>query len=567
MSQEVRHGAPSPSRGTQAVDKFLGSDRPQFTVRAVVAGTVIGAVLCFANMYFGLQTGWVSMMSLQSTVVGFGFFHTLRRQFPDFTPLENVVLQTTAVSCATMPLAAGFVGIIPALGMLTTDERPGGPLTLSFGQLCAWSLAVAFFGVFFAVPLRKQTIVREKLRFPSGTATAEMIRVLHSSAGVRERPMPQGFRSLTDTGSGGAGAGAGLGVGVGVGVDTTAGASASAIASAGASSACAPASAPTSSTDSGARTVSLDSVRLSDSAEVAPAHPSRGRTDSSSGSSDVESTSDAAAAFQHRGAAVGDSEVPDDTATVGGGDWSTNWRLLKWTFLASAMYTLLTHFVPVMHNLPVLTWLGAGAATAYGWVFTPSLSYVGQGMIMGPRVGVSMMFGALLGYAVLAPVARHAGWAPGPINDGVTGAKAWVVWVSLAVMMGDSLMSLACLMWNSGRNYLRWRRQAKVDAATAGSGAPPPVSRHGLHSEGVFRDGRWLLVTMLMWVFILSSAPPSPFQHCWLPPQKTKTRRHQTNSCRLKCGEVAWRCPAPCVSASCHPCLTCRFTSRWSRWC
>jgi hypothetical protein len=48
--------------------------------------------------------------------------------------------------------------------------------------LVLWSLALAFFGVFFAVPLRRQTILREKLKFPSGTATAHMIKVLHGQA-------------------------------------------------------------------------------------------------------------------------------------------------------------------------------------------------------------------------------------------------------------------------------------------------------------------------------------------------------------------------------------------------
>ena len=37
----------------------------------------------------------------------------------------------------------------------------------------------AFLGVFIAVPLRTQTILRENLRFPSGTATAKVIRTLH----------------------------------------------------------------------------------------------------------------------------------------------------------------------------------------------------------------------------------------------------------------------------------------------------------------------------------------------------------------------------------------------------
>jgi uncharacterized oligopeptide transporter (OPT) family protein len=49
-----------------------------------------------------------------------------------------------------------------------------------------WSIALAFFGVFFAVPLRRQTILREKLKFPSGTATAHMIKVLHGQSDVHD---------------------------------------------------------------------------------------------------------------------------------------------------------------------------------------------------------------------------------------------------------------------------------------------------------------------------------------------------------------------------------------------
>ena len=38
--------------------------------------------------------------------------------------------------------------------------------------LFAWSLSVAYLGVMFSVPLRRQYVVIEKLRFPTGTATA-----------------------------------------------------------------------------------------------------------------------------------------------------------------------------------------------------------------------------------------------------------------------------------------------------------------------------------------------------------------------------------------------------------
>ncbi len=52
---------------------------------------------------------------------------------------------------------------------------------MNFGQAFLWCIALGFFGVFFAVPLRTQTIVKEKLAFPSGTATARLIQLLHGN--------------------------------------------------------------------------------------------------------------------------------------------------------------------------------------------------------------------------------------------------------------------------------------------------------------------------------------------------------------------------------------------------
>ena len=63
-----------------------------------------------------------------------------------FTPQENVILQTVAVATGTMPLAAGLVGVIPALGMITVAEDGREPVVLNYGGLVMWCLAVAFFG-------------------------------------------------------------------------------------------------------------------------------------------------------------------------------------------------------------------------------------------------------------------------------------------------------------------------------------------------------------------------------------------------------------------------------------
>ena len=62
------------------------------------------------------------------------------------SPQENVVLQSTAVATGTMPLAAGFVGIIPALSLLNRSQDGVDPINVGWLASIAWSFAVAFFG-------------------------------------------------------------------------------------------------------------------------------------------------------------------------------------------------------------------------------------------------------------------------------------------------------------------------------------------------------------------------------------------------------------------------------------
>ena len=57
---------PSPPRARQR----LQWANKGLTARAVLAGLFVGSILCFSNTYFGLQTGWVTMGSLQSALLG-----------------------------------------------------------------------------------------------------------------------------------------------------------------------------------------------------------------------------------------------------------------------------------------------------------------------------------------------------------------------------------------------------------------------------------------------------------------------------------------------------------------
>lgn len=65
---------------------------------------------------------------------------------------------------------------------------------------------------------------------------------------------------------------------------------------------------------------------------------------------------------------------------------------------------------------------------------------------MGPSTCMHMLFGAVLGWGILSPLAKSRGWAPGPVGSWEDGSKAWIVWISLAIMLADSLVSLGWLV-------------------------------------------------------------------------------------------------------------------------
>ncbi|KAJ2960127.1 hypothetical protein NQZ79_g4497 [Umbelopsis isabellina] len=364
------------------------SDESHFTIRAVLCGLLIGTIMCFSNMYFGLQTGWISMMSLQSSLLGYAMFKPFKSKLRRaFGPIENVVLQTTAVATATMPLAAGFVGIIPALQSMTEEDHPGGGLTFSSRQLIVWSLGVAFFGVFFAIPLRTQTIIREKLRFPSGTATAQMISILHQREDPTERKQP-------------------------------------------------------------IRLVNGNQLRhrnnqSNEDRPLLSEPPVPNRSYSPPNQSPTPPT---------------DSHEESDEEFEA--KWALKWRALLVSFSVSSLYTVTTYFFPIAYALPIFNWLSLGFIDfkAWDWYFTPSLSYVGQGIIMGLPTTLSMLLGCIIGWGILSPMAHFAGWAPGPVDDWKDGSKGWILWISLGVMIAESFVSLSIVSIRSIVKAVRPKR-------------------------------------------------------------------------------------------------------------
>ncbi|KAL0574741.1 OPT superfamily [Marasmius crinis-equi] len=296
-------------------------------------------------------------MSLQSSLIGF----LISRMLPaPLSPQEIIVVQTTAVATGTMPLAAGFVGILPALGLINEERDGSPPIHLSWVAGIGWSCAVAFFGVFMSPPIRKQVIIEEELAFPSGTATAQLISVLHDlpppDTTLRHR---RGYQR----------------------VDTE------------------------------------EAVDAAPERETTPLRPA----------------------------------VTETAKTAG-------WHELLWSFFASA-------------------------------ILTASLFRTYNGMFVG--------------WAILSPISKYAGWAPGPVGDMTSGARGWILWVSLAIMCADSLVSLAPVVYEYFVDVL-WRKFRM-------GGHPNVVAKedHEVETEDRLVPNRWVVVgwtasvivgTLLVWV-------------------------------------------------------------------
>ena len=138
------------------------------------------------------------------------------------------------------------------------------------------------------------------------------------------------------------------------------------------------------------------------------------------------------------------------------------WYDLAWSFGTAGALTLFAYFFPAVFTIPLF---GAYLAEEWLWYFTPSLSYVGQGIIMGFPTTVSMNLGMFVGWAVLSPLSKLAGWAPGRVGDMSDGARGWILWVALGIMCTDSLVSLVPVVWEFLEDAMRPLRRsyARID--------------------------------------------------------------------------------------------------------
>ncbi|MCX6128753.1 MAG: OPT/YSL family transporter [Proteobacteria bacterium] len=156
---------------------YQGDKLPQLTLRAVLMGSVLGGFMALSNLYVGLKTGWSLGVAITACILSFTIFKTLTSLFPrvfssEMSILENNCMQSTA-SSAGYSTGSVLVSAIAAYLMITGHHMPW-PVLMMF------TFFLASLGIFLAIPLKRQMINIEQLRFPSGVAAAETLKSLHA---------------------------------------------------------------------------------------------------------------------------------------------------------------------------------------------------------------------------------------------------------------------------------------------------------------------------------------------------------------------------------------------------
>lgn len=167
------HPDPSPGGiGGQPDDKaysgLFSSRYREVTLAAIIFGVVVGAIMNAAITYAGLKIGFTIVGSAIAAVLGFGVLRGLLRKG---TILETNIAQTIASAVNTPN--SGVIFTVPVLVLLGYKLGIG---DANFWLITLACVAGAILGGAFIIPLRKQMLDIERLRFPSATAVAAILK-------------------------------------------------------------------------------------------------------------------------------------------------------------------------------------------------------------------------------------------------------------------------------------------------------------------------------------------------------------------------------------------------------
>jgi len=140
----------------------------EFTLRAVIIGSLFGVLFGAATVYLALKAGLTVSASIPIAVLAI----SLGRKFLGTTILENNIIQTTG--SAGESVAAGVVFTLPAFLFLSDGVGKG---YFNYWTILLLAIFGGILGVLMMIPLRRSLIVKEHhtLPYPEGTACAQVL--------------------------------------------------------------------------------------------------------------------------------------------------------------------------------------------------------------------------------------------------------------------------------------------------------------------------------------------------------------------------------------------------------
>jgi len=159
---------------------YQGDRMRQLTLRAVLMGGVLGMFMSISNLYTTVKLGWAFGVAITACVLSFVIWNAIRvvwnailpRKLSMMTILENNCMQSTASAAGYS--TGGTIGTAFGAWLLISGEH------VRWYWLVPFVFLVAAIGVFIAIPMKRNMINHEQLKFPSGIAAAETLRSLYS---------------------------------------------------------------------------------------------------------------------------------------------------------------------------------------------------------------------------------------------------------------------------------------------------------------------------------------------------------------------------------------------------
>src|SRR5437868_466064 len=172
------HGDPMSTPSANVPQPFVPAEShvAEFTWRAVVMGALLGMVFGASSLYLVLKVGLTVSASIPVAVIAITLFRLVGKAGGrDSTILENNIVQTAG--SAGESIAFGLGVTMPAIMILGFD--------LEIARVMLVGVLGGLLGILMMIPLRRSLIVaqHDKLKYPEGTACAEVLKAAEISKG------------------------------------------------------------------------------------------------------------------------------------------------------------------------------------------------------------------------------------------------------------------------------------------------------------------------------------------------------------------------------------------------